>query len=56
MFIIPLMDSKTTQLTGIKQVGGYAISFEWADGHTHGIYTWHYLYTLHQQAQAKKNE
>lgn len=54
MFIIPLMDAKTTQLTGIKPVGGYAISLEWADGHTHGIYTWHYLYVLHQQAQANQ--
>ena len=54
MFIIPLMDSKTTQLTGIRQMGGYAISLEWADGHSHGIYTWHYLYKLHQQAQAKQ--
>lgn len=54
MFIIPLMDAKTTQLTGIKPVGGYAISLEWADGHTHGIYTWHYLYVLHQQSQAKE--
>jgi DUF971 family protein len=55
MFIIPLMDAKTTQLTGIKPVGGYAISLEWADGHSHGIYTWHYLYNLHLQAEAKKN-
>lgn len=56
MFIIPLMDTKTTQLLGIKPVGGYAISLEWGDGHSHGIYTWHYLYSLHQQAEAKKEE
>ncbi|MBN2045819.1 MAG: DUF971 domain-containing protein [Anaerolineales bacterium] len=54
MFIIPLMDAKTTQLTGIKQVGGYAISLSWADGHSAGIYTWHYLYSLHQQQEAKR--
>ncbi|MEJ2757532.1 MAG: DUF971 domain-containing protein [Anaerolineales bacterium] len=54
MFTIPLMDSRTTQLTGIKPIGGYAIALEWADGHSHGIYTWHYLYVLHQQQEAKK--
>lgn len=54
MFIIPLMDAKMTKLTGINPVGGYAISLEWADGHSHGIYTWDYLYALHQQAEAKK--
>lgn len=56
MFIIPLMDSRTTQLTGIKPVGGYAISLDWADGHSAGIYTWHYLYSLHvQQDEKRKN-
>jgi len=56
MFVIPLMDSRTTQLTGINPIGGYAISLEWADGHSHGIYTWHYLYALHQQQEAKKKD
>ena len=53
MFIIPLMDAKTTQLSGIKQTGGYAITLNWADGHSAGIYTWHYLYSLHKQQIAK---
>lgn len=54
MFIIPLMDSKKTQLTAIKPIGGYAIALEWGDGHGHGIYTWHYLYVLHLQKEEKK--
>ena len=54
MFIIPLMDSKATKLVNIKPIGGYAVSLEWADGHSHGIYTWHYLYSLHLQQQAKQ--
>jgi DUF971 family protein len=54
MFMIPLMDAKATQLTGIKPVGGYAVSLEWADGHSHGIYTWHYLYSLHLQQESKQ--
>ncbi|HKJ27350.1 MAG TPA: DUF971 domain-containing protein [Anaerolineales bacterium] len=53
MFVIPLMDSKTTQLTEIKPVGGYAVAFHWADGHSAGIYNWHYLYVLHQKNAAK---
>ena len=54
MFIIPLMDAKTTELAGIKPVGGYAVSLQWGDGHSAGIYTWHYLYSLHTQQQAKQ--
>lgn len=27
----------------VHAVGRYAISFEWNDGHTSGIYSWHYL-------------
>ena len=53
MFVIPLMDTKTTKLVDIKPVGGYAVGFQWADGHSAGIYTWHYLYVLHQKNQTK---
>ncbi len=27
----------------VHPVGRYAISFDWNDGHTSGIYSWHYL-------------
>lgn len=27
----------------VRAVGHYAISFDWNDGHTSGIYSWHYL-------------
>jgi DUF971 family protein len=27
----------------VNAVGRYAISFDWNDGHTSGIYSWHYL-------------
>ncbi len=55
MFIIPLMDVKATQLTGIRPVGSYAIALEWADGHSAGIYAWHYLYSLFKQKESKSN-
>jgi DUF971 family protein len=30
----------------VSAVGGYAIQFHWADGHTYGIYNWEYLRDL----------
>lgn len=27
----------------VQPVGRYAVSFDWNDGHTSGIYSWHYL-------------
>ena len=31
-----------------RSVGRYAISFDWNDGHTSGIYSWHYLRSMCQ--------
>jgi DUF971 family protein len=56
MFVIPLMDVKTTQLVDIQPVGGYAISLHWGDGHSAGIYNWHYLYVLHLKNKEKDAE
>ena len=33
-------------LTGIQQVGNYAIQVSWGDGHSTGIYTWNLLRNL----------
>ncbi len=30
----------------VQAVGRYAISFDWNDGHTSGIYSWHYLRSI----------
>jgi DUF971 family protein len=30
----------------VSAVGGYAIQFNWADGHSYGIYNWDYLRDL----------
>jgi DUF971 family protein len=30
----------------IEPVGRYAITIQWSDGHSTGIYTWEYLYEL----------
>ncbi len=34
----------------VQPVGRYAISFDWNDGHTSGIYSWHYLRSICQCA------
>jgi DUF971 family protein len=34
------------ELRGIEQVGNYALSFEWGDSHSSGIYTFRYLRAL----------
>lgn len=33
----------------IQPVGSYALHFNWADGHTYGIYDWKYLRALDTQ-------
>lgn len=32
----------------VRAVGRYAVSFDWNDGHTSGIYSWHYLRSVCQ--------
>ena len=46
VFGIELPDTPAVHLKKIEPVGGYAISFEWDDGHHFGIYTWNYLRKL----------
>jgi DUF971 family protein len=38
------------EIEGIVEVGNYAISFRWGDGHDSGIYTWDYLRRLGEHA------
>lgn len=52
---IPLMDAKTTRLKNIVAVGNYAFSLEWEDGHSYGIYNWHYLRALHEEVKASQS-
>jgi DUF971 family protein len=46
VYEVRLPDGPMIELIRIEIVGDYAISFEWADGHHYGIYTWHYLRAL----------
>lgn len=49
VFSIPLVDAQISRLTNVEAVGNYAISITWGDGHSAGIYNWHYLYSLCMQ-------
>ena len=54
VFIIPLTSVESTRLVSVEAVGGYAISIAWGDGHSAGIYTWHYLRVLCQKMEEEK--
>jgi DUF971 family protein len=49
MFKPPLRPNK------VQTVGRYAISFDWNDGHTSGIYSWHYLRSICQCEECKSS-
>jgi DUF971 family protein len=43
-------------ITAIKPVGNYALQLVFDDGHETGLYSWHYLYELCQNQEAKWQE
>lgn len=43
---IPVFLLDQVTVTKIKQVGNYALSIEWKDGHNTGIYDYHFLISL----------
>jgi DUF971 family protein len=43
---IRFIEGGNQELTGIEQVGNYALSLTWGDGHSSGIYTFSYLKAL----------
>jgi DUF971 family protein len=49
MLEIPLVNKASTELDRVEKVGNYAIQLFWKDGHSFGIYTWHYLRELCMQ-------
>lgn len=46
VFTYDLPDVDATRMEKINQVGSYGISFLWEDGHSAGIFNWHYLRAL----------
>jgi DUF971 family protein len=56
VFSIPLTNVNTIQLKAINAVGNYAISIEWGDGHSAGIYGWDYLYILSKRMEENEQE
>lgn len=52
--ILPLYEEGKYSLTGVKQVGQYAIQITWQDGHDTGIYTFEILRNLCQCEECVK--
>jgi len=52
--ILPVYEEGKYRLTGVKQVGQYAIQITWQDGHDTGIYTFEILRNLCQCKECKK--
>lgn len=46
VFEIPIEDNEKNRLESVVSVGSYAISIQWEDGHSAGIYNWDYLRLL----------
>ena len=44
--LLELKPARSYTITGLVQVGNYAIQPTWDDGHSTGIYTWSYLRDL----------
>ncbi len=46
----PILDPATVpadvRALDVRLVGGYAVHFEWSDGHSTGIYPWEYLLSI----------
>ena len=49
---VPQTGKRGVALTGLAQVGNYAIQPGFSDGHDSGIYTWAYLYELGRDQDA----
>jgi DUF971 family protein len=43
---IPILNKIQIEISGINQVGSYAVSITWKDGHNTGIYEFSYLKKL----------
>ncbi len=50
-----LGDTPQTHMVRVEGVGSYAIMIEWEDGHSYGIYNWHYLRKLCPCPECRKN-
>jgi len=43
VFTISIIDSEKTRIVNVMPVGSYAISIQWEDSHSAGIYHWDFL-------------
>lgn len=45
----------STEIANLRMVGSYAISIDWSDGHSAGIYTWEYLRELAERRASEQS-
>lgn len=50
----PAKVPQDVRFSNAHTLGNYAVSFEWSDGHTTGIYSWDYLRSLAQATAARE--
>ena len=53
---IPIFSGNQIKVKSIQQVGSYAISIHWKDGHNTGIYTYEYLQELDKGQTTEKKQ
>jgi DUF971 family protein len=56
VFYLPDEDTPSTRMVTIEGVGAYALTIQWEDGHSYGIYNWNYLRALCPCAECRVNE
>jgi len=56
VFYLPDEDSSATRMVNIEGVGAYALTIQWEDGHSFGIYNWGYLRALCPCAECRAGD
>jgi len=56
VFYLPDEDTAATHMVSIEGVGSYALTIQWEDGHSYGIYNWNYLRDLCPCAECRVDE
>lgn len=52
----PVAETANLELTGIEEVGNYAVQLTWGDGHATGIYSFRFLRSLSDVGLAPVDE
>lgn len=56
VFYMADQDTPATRMVSIEGVGAYALSIQWEDGHSYGIYNWDFLRALCPCAECRNRD